>query len=222
MKAVINRVVSDVDVILYMVDSTRNQGMEDSMALNMLTVNPMVPSLLVVNKVDASGIESAEKRIQSLRTESRFDGSVIISALSGEGIAELEKSIIGMLPEGVPYFPEDMITDQPLGFRLGEIVREKLFERTRDEIPYSTAVVVEEVAALKDDLVEVSTTVYVEKESQKGIVIGKGGKMLREIGTMARQEMEEQLGRKVFLDIRVKVKKDWTDRETLLKQLGYI
>jgi GTP-binding protein Era len=221
MKGVIARVASDVDLIVYMVDATRAQGREDRMALDMLAEAPGVPAILVVNKVDAVGREKAEYRRGLLEVEHGFAGSVITSAAQGAGIAELEGKIIAMLPEGVPYFPEDMITDQPLGFRMAETVREKLFETTREEIPYSTAVVVEEITSLKNGLMGVSATVFVEKESQKGIVIGKGGKMLREIGTAARRDMEASLGRRVHLNIRVKVKKGWTDRETLLRHLGY-
>jgi GTP-binding protein Era len=104
---------------------------------------------------------------------------------------------------------------------LGEIVREKLFDLMRDEIPYSIAVVVEEMSTRPDGLLEVGATIFIEKESQKGMIIGKGGRMLREVGTQARKEMEAQLDRKVFLQLWVKVKKGWTDREGLLRQMGY-
>jgi len=174
-----------------------------------------------VNKVDLAGEAKAVKRLQTLENYFNLEKSMLISALTGGGINELEEEIIRMLPDGVPYFPEDMVTDQPLAFRLAEIVREKLFERTREEVPYSTAVVVEDMAPVSDGLMEISCMVYVEKESQKGIVIGKGGGMLKEVGKAARLEMEAQLGRKVFLELRVKVKKNWTDRESLLRQMGY-
>ncbi len=150
-----------------------------------------------------------------------FKDIFIISALTGAGTSELVERISLLLPEGVPYFPEDMVTDQPLGFRLAEIVREKLFDLTKEEIPYSTAVVVEDLATRDDGLMEVGATIFVEKESQKGIVIGKKGGMLLKVGTAARHEMENQLGRKVYLDLWVKVKKGWTDREGLLRQMGY-
>jgi GTP-binding protein Era len=129
--------------------------------------------------------------------------------------------ISGLLPEGVAYFPEDMVTDQPLSFRLAEIIREKLFDLTKDEIPYSMAVIIEQMSTREDGLIEVSATIFVEKESQKGIVIGKKGSMLQKVGTLARLEMENQLGRKVYLELWVKVKKGWTDREGLLRQMGY-
>lgn len=221
MQDVIARVAADVDLVLYMVDATRSHGREDRMAMAMLPGGERVPSVLVVNKVDAAGREKAQERLESIMRETPFEEAVIISAATGEGTERLVDIITARLPEGVPYFPEDMVTDQPLGFRLAEIVREKLFEMTRDEIPYSAAVVVEDISTREDGLVEVSANVYVEKESQKGIVIGKGGRLLRQIGTEARREMELRLGRKVFLNLWVKVKRGWTDRDGLLRQLGY-
>jgi GTP-binding protein Era len=221
MKKVIASVASDVDVILYVVDATRAQGREDQMALNMLPDAVKIPVILVVNKADAAGIGKARERLDLVTERKTFTDSIIVSAATGEGTEELLEKIVRILPEGVPYFPENMITDQPLDFRLAEIVREKLFQRTRDEIPYSTAVVVDEMTPQENGLIRISATVYVEKESQKGIVIGKKGKMLKEVGTDARREMEGQLERKVFLDMRVKVKKDWTARESSLRHLGY-
>ena len=221
MKDVVAKVASDVDVILLMVDAARGHGQEDELALKTVLRNPGIPCLLIVNKVDAAGTQAALKRAEALEKEHGFSGTFLISALTGGGTSGLVDRIIELLPEGVPYFPEGMVTDLPLSFRLAEIVREKLFDRTREEIPYSTAVVVEEVAEVREDLLHVFCSVFVEKESQKGIVIGKGGKMLKEVGTAARPEMEALLGKKVFLEIRVKVKKDWPDREALLRLMGY-
>lgn len=221
MKNVVARVAGDVDVILYMVDATRPHGREDRLALEMMPVAEIVPVILVVNKADAAGPGKARERLEGLTGEKNFADTAIISALGGEGTDELVEKIVDLLPEGVPYFPEDMITDQPLDFRLSEVVREKLFQKTRDEIPYSTAVVVEGMEPMDNGGVGIYVTVYIEKESQKGIVIGKGGKMLKEVGTQARREMEELLARNVYLDLRVKVKKGWTDRESSLRHLGY-
>lgn len=221
MQSVVAGVAGDVDIALYMVDATRAQGREDELVFSMLPKRARVPVFLVVNKIDLAGSKAAGERIEELESRYGFAGIAAVSALNGEGTQELVEMIMNVLPEGVPYFPEDMVTDQPLGFRLAEIVREKLFELTRDEIPYSTAVVVENIATRSDGLMEVGATIFIEKESQKGIIIGKGGRMLKEVGTQARREMESQLERKVFLDLWVKVKKGWTDREGLLRQLGY-
>jgi len=221
MKKVISRVVSDVDLILYMVDATRAHGREDQMALDLLPEAAVLPVILVVNKVDAAGSGKAGERLGQIRAGKEFSDSVIISAKSGEGIDQLLTKVKGLLHDGVPYFPEGMITDQPVEFRLAEIVREKLFQMTRDEIPYSTAVQIEEIVPQKNGTLKVFAVVYVEKDSQKGIVIGKRGEMLKDVGTRARREMEENLARKVFLDLRVKVKRGWTDRESSLRHLGY-
>jgi len=221
MKGIVAQVAADVDLILFMTDATRPLGREDELALATLRSNPGIPCFLLVNKVDAAGVKEASRRLEDLKNDHLFKKSLQISALTGEGIKKLVDLIVEDLPEGVPYFPEGMVTDLPLAFRLAEIVREKLFDRTRDEIPYSTAVVAEGIEPLKEDLVQVRCTVFVEKESQKGIVIGKGGKMLKEVGTAARPEMEALMGKRVFLEIRVKVKKDWPDREPLLRLIGY-
>jgi GTP-binding protein Era len=221
MQQVIARVAADVDIVVYMADATRTHGREDELTLSLMPCNREIPVLLVVNKADLSGFERAMERAHFLRVHFGFTDTLITSAVTGLGVGELVEKITAMLPEGDPYFPEDMITDQPLGFRLAEIVREKLFDLTREEIPYSTAVLVEEIATRKDGLMEVGATIFVERESQKGIVIGKRGGMLQKVGAAARQEMEKQLGRKVYLDLWVKVKKGWTDRENLLKQMGY-
>lgn len=221
MQQVVAKVASDVDIVVYMADATRPHGQEDNLALSMMPVDRGVPVILVVNKADMAGSERARERAEFLKGQCDFSDTFIISALNGTGVQELTERISGLLPEGMPYFPEDMVTDQPLGFRLAEIVREKLFDLTREEIPYSTAVVVENLFTREDGLVEVGATVFVEKESQKGIVIGKKGSMLQRVGAAARQEMESRLGRKVYLDLWVKVKKGWTDREGLIRQMGY-
>jgi GTP-binding protein Era len=221
MQQVIAKVAADVDIVVYMADATRAHGREDGLTLSMLPTDTRVPVLLVVNKADLTDHGQLEERVELLKGLYDFTDTFIISALTGAGTAELLERVSFLLPEGVPYFPEDMVTDQPLGFRLAEIVREKLFDLTKEEIPYSTAVVVEHMATREDGLMEIGTTIFVERESQKGIVIGKKGSMLQKVGTAARLEMEAQLGRKVFLDLWVKVKKGWTDREGLLKQMGY-
>ncbi|UCF29941.1 MAG: GTPase Era [bacterium] len=221
MQGVISSVIQDVDAAVYMVDPTRAHGREDRMALQALPSAAGKPVLLAINKVDRAGERLVRERIDQILAEYEFDGVFSISALKKIGLEPLVERLTELVPEGVPYFPEDMVTDQPLSFSLGEIVREKLFEETQEEIPYATAVVVEDIATREDGLVEVSAVIYVERETQKGIIIGKGGRMLRKVGSAARVEMEEKLCKRVFLDLWVKVKKGWTDREGLLRQLGY-
>ena len=221
MRGVIEGVAKDVDTIIYMVDATREQGREDALALDLIPAGTATPVILAVNKVDQAGERKAGERAKMLEEAYPFSGIFPVSALKGTGIESLREHIIANLPEGVPYFPEDMVTDQPLDFRLAEIIREKLFDLTGQEVPYAAAVVVEDVSPRNDGLLEVSGMVYVERETQKGIIIGKGGRMIQDIGKAARLDMEQWLGRKVYLALRVKVKKKWTDREGMLKQLGY-
>ena len=221
MQQVIAKVAGDADILLYLADATRSHGREDALALTMLPQGAGTKVILVVNKSDLSGPGKAHERIDLLSRIYGFNGAFAISAVTGAGMEELIARIISCLPEGVPYFPEDMVTDQPLGFRLAEIVREKLFEMTAEEIPYSTAVVVENMSVREDGIMDIGATVFVERDSQKGIVIGKKGSMLQKVGTAARLEIEQQLGRKVYLDLWVKVKKGWTDRDGLLREMGY-
>ena len=221
MQDVITGVAKDVDAVIYMVDVTREQGREDKLVIDLISDKSEVPVLLAVNKIDRAGNDQVQKRIDLLRPGYPFEGIFPISALTGHGLEQLVQRITELLPEGVPYFPEDMVTDQPLGFQLAERVRDKLFDLTDQEVPYATAVLVENISPRQDGLIEVSATIFVERETQKGIVIGKGGKMLREIGAAARKDMEGLLEKKVFLELWVKVKKGWTDREGLLRQLGY-
>jgi len=221
MQDVITGVAKDVDTVIYMVDVTREHGREDNLTLELISRESGIPVLLAVNKIDRVSGGQVQERIDLLTQRYSFDGIFPISALNGQGLEQLVECVTGLLPEGVPYFPENMVTDQPLGFQLAEIVREKLFDLTDQEVPYATAVVVEDISPRQDGLIEVSAMIYVERETQKGIVIGKGGKMLREVGKAARKDMENLLEKKVFLQLWVKVRKGWTDREGLLRQLGY-
>ena len=221
MQGVIRRVAEDVDIIVYMVDVTREHGREDEMALSIMKENEDIPVILAVNKIDKAGGERVDERLKLLEEKFQFSGTCTISALCGTGVDELLERITGHLQEGVPFFPEDMVTDQPLDFALSEIIREKLFELTMEEVPYSTAVVVDDISTEREEIIDVSAIVYVERETQKRIIIGKGGRMLRDVGTAARLDMERKLGKKVYLQLWVKVKRGWTDREGLLRQLGY-
>jgi GTP-binding protein Era len=148
-----------------------------------------------------------------------FSEIVPISALTGDGLTVLLDCIVKVLPEGPKYFPEDMITDEPERFIAAEIVREKVFKLTKEEVPYSVAVVTERFEE-KKTLIHINAAVVVERESQKAIIIGKGGAMLKKIGTEARADIEKLLSERVFLELFVKVEKDWTKKERLLKEFG--
>lgn len=226
MRGVVGEVVADVDALVYLVDATRVEGKEERMALEALRkAGKDTAVILAVNKADVAGGDKARARVAEVTGIFPFHSSFIISALTGEGVELLVRELASLVPWGPPYFPADMVTDQPLGFRLAEIVREALFAQTREEIPYSLAVVVDDLSRRtkgeKAGLTEVTATIYCEKENQKAIVIGKGGAMLKKVGAEARREMEKRLGTKVFLRLWVKVKEGWTSREDLLRQLGY-
>ena len=146
----------------------------------------------------------------------------MISALHGENIEPLLKDIIACMPEGPRYYPPDMVTDKPEYFLVSELIREKVLQLTREEVPFSVAVEIEEMKERENrELIDIRAVIHVNRKSQKGIVIGKGGSMLRKIGTEARPEIEALLGRQVYLDLWVKVSPGWRDREAALRNLGY-
>ncbi len=176
---------------------------------------------LVINKIDLySNIEIEETRNQF---KSLFNFSEIfeISALVGKNVNSLLEKTVAYLPEGPEYFPGDSITDLPEEIRLSEIIREKAFILLKKELPYSTAVTMEEITERENGVLYISATIHVSKESQKGIIIGANGSMIKRIGTLARIEIEQFLKRKVFLDLRVRVEEDWPKLESKLRKLGY-
>ncbi|MBN1573829.1 MAG: GTPase Era [Deltaproteobacteria bacterium] len=183
------------------------------------------PRILLINKIDTISKSAVLPIMEWVDTLSIFDVIVPISALSGDGIVEFKSEILRLLPESPHLFPDDDLTDQSERFIAEEIIREKVFQLTKQEIPYSTAVVVEQFSEdiEREDggLLSISALIYVEKESQKGIVIGKGGAMIKKIGTKAREDLELFFETKVFLDVRVKVLKDWSKREDGIKKMGY-
>ncbi|NLN16087.1 MAG: GTPase Era [Firmicutes bacterium] len=210
--------LSDVDLALLVVDGSQPPGQGDRFIAEEL-VEAKVPVLLVVNKGDRLGDAEWLRGYEALGD---FLGTVVVSALTGGGLGDLVRRLIDHLPPGPQYYPEDMVSDQPLKFILGEYIREKVLELTREEVPHSVAVEVEEVSPREDrELTDIRATIYVEKDSQKGIIIGKGGQMLRSIGQLARTEMEALLERQVNLQLWVKVKKDWRHQEGSLRSLGY-
>jgi GTP-binding protein Era len=144
-----------------------------------------------------------------------------VSALTGDGVEELKQAVLDMLPEGPQFFPDDMVTDQAEDFYLAEVVREQVMRETRQEVPYQVAVQVEEKHHRTPELTYIRATIWVERESQRGILVGEGGRMTRAIGSKARVELEQYFGHRVFLDLWVKAADDWTDRAEWLSRLGY-
>jgi len=178
--------------------------------------------MLGINKIDITQKGNILPLINEYSKLYPFKEIIPISATRSDGIETLLKLVVELLPEGPKYFPEDILTDLPERFIVAEIIREKIFKLTRQEIPYSTAVVVERFKENpKRKIISISATINVERDSQKGIIIGKGGKMLKDIGTLARIDIEKLLGAKVYLELFVKMKKDWTKDRKLLKEFGY-
>jgi GTP-binding protein Era len=176
--------------------------------------------ILVVNKVDAATPAQIAAHLAEATTLGDFDAYVPLSAETGEGVAALVGEIIPRLPPGPRYYPDDVVSDQADAFLAAEIVREKLLARARDELPHSLAVTVEEMEE-RPDLLAIRAVIRVERESQKAIVIGKGGSVLKEVGTEARRDLEALLGARVHLETHVKVDKDWQRRPEKLDRLGY-
>jgi GTP-binding protein Era len=210
----------EVDIILFVVDITEKPGAGEEYILELLQ-DVHTPVLLVVNKIDKVQKDAVLPRIDLYRQKREFAAVVPISALTAINQDALVEEIIKYLPAGPQYYPADMVTDQPERLIIGELIREKVLHHTRDEIPHAIAVDIEEIVARPDETLYVRAVIYVERESQKGIVIGAKGSMLKEIGKQAREDIEKLLGSKVFLDLWVKVKKDWRNREGTLRMFGY-
>jgi GTPase len=212
--------VSGVDLVLHVVDAAAGVGTGDAFVYEQKVRPTGAPAICVVNKVDATHGRAEVPQLAAAAGIGDYVEVVPISAKLGKGVGMLRGLVIERLPEGPALYPEEMITDQPLEMRLAEIVREKALAVTRQEVPHSIAVVVEELER-DDSLVKVHASLVVERDSQKGIVIGRGGDTLKTIGSRAREEMELVLGTKVFLDLRVKVLKEWQRDPRALERLGF-
>lgn len=211
----------EVDGICFLIEANRPFHDENDFILETLK-KVEKPVLLVINKIDLIPKPELLPVMDEYSRRRSFEQIIPISALLGEGAEVLVAEMLKILPEGPRLFPEDMITDLPERFLAAELIREKVFLRTREEIPYATAVVVEEFKEREEkNLVVIKATIQVERESQKGILIGQRGRMLKEIGRQAREEIEALLGAKVFLELWVKVEKNWREDPAALRRLGY-
>jgi GTP-binding protein Era len=209
-----------VGAIVMVVDAKAGVGGGDAFVYEQKVRTAGAPAFCAVNKIDLLRNRAEVPQLQAAADLGPFDEIVPTSARTGRGIELLRDLLVERLPAGPPLFPSDAETDQPLEIRLAEIVREKALAVTRQEVPHSIAVVVEELDG-DDTLAKVHASVIVERDSQKGIVIGKGGATLKTIGSRAREEMELVLGRKVFLELRVKVLKEWQRDPKALQRLGF-
>ena len=215
-------VLKEVDVILWVIDTSEPFQEDDRIILELL--KPVsTPVLAVLNKIDLlGGKDSLLALIDELKGHRPFAEMVPASALSGENVERLLEVLKGYLPEGPQYFPPDMVTDQPEPFIIAEFIREKVMNLTHQEIPYSTAVVIDAMEWEDErNFLKVEAIIYVERESQKGILIGKGGEMLKRIGRLAREELEALFGAKLYVKLWVKVRKNWSKDLSALRHLGY-
>ena len=218
---VVKESVADVDGIMLVVEPIPNIGAPEEQLIGRIK-SLGCPSVLVINKVDT--LEHKEELLQVIQTYGQaheFSAVVPISAKTGEGVEELLDVLEGFLPEGPQLFPEDMTSDQPERQMMAEILREKLLLCLDKEIPHGTAVEIIRFAERDDEVVEVEATIYCEKNSHKGIIIGKGGAMLKKISTLARQDMERFMGTKIYLQTWVKVKENWRDNPAAIQNFGY-
>ncbi len=210
----------EVDVTLFMIRADQKRGKGDDFIIERLRQS-QTPVFLVINKIDKVHPDALLAIIEDYSSQMDFAEIVPISATEGNNFETLMKLLIDEMPEGPQYFPEDQITDHPEYFIVSELVREKVLLLTSDEVPHPVAVVVDSMKRDHNDKVHIQATIIVERDSQKGIIIGKGGKMLKQIGTKARLDIEHLLDDKVFLELWVKVQKDWRDKQTFLTDYGY-
>ncbi len=212
--------LNEVDAVMFMVNATQKRGRGDDFIINRLK-DVKKPIYLIINKIDQVHPDHLLEIMDDYRDSLEYKDVFPISALNGNNVPELIQQLIADLPEGPQYYPSDQITDHPERFIAGELIREKVLQFTREEVPHSVAVVVERIRREDDEKVLVQATVIVERKSQKGIIIGKGGKMLRQIGTQARKDIERMLGDKVYLELWVKVQPNWKDKQADLAAFGY-
>ncbi|MBM7708760.1 GTPase Era [Enterococcus lemanii] len=210
----------EVDVILFMINADQKRGKGDDLIIERLKKSS-VPVYLVINKIDKIHPDALLEQIEDYAAQMDFAEVVPISATEGNNFDRLMATLIAHLPEGPQYFPEDQITDHPERFIVSELIREKVLFFTRDEVPHSVAVTIDSMKRNENNKIQIQATIIIERDSQKGIIIGKGGKMLKLIGTKARLDIEHLLDEKVFLELWVKVQKDWRDKQTHLKDFGY-
>jgi GTPase len=213
--------LAEADLVFFVVEPFRGPSEEEREFLRKMEEEGK-PYFLIINKVDRVAKPSLLPILEAWKECSKPREFFLVSAATGDGVPDLVEKALEILPEGPAYYPEDELTDRDMRHLAAERVREKLFQLTHQEIPYSLEVVIDEYKEEENPpLDRISATIYVEKESQKPIVIGKGGAMLKKVGQLAREEIEQMTGRKAFLTLFVKVVKDWTKKDHVLRELGY-
>ncbi|STO30688.1 GTPase Era [Fusobacterium necrogenes] len=217
------RVLKDVDIILFILDGSQEISTGDQFVMEKVKEARRTPRILVINKIDK--LNEEQLRVKRKEIEEKlgsFDGIVEISGQYAIGLPKLLEEIEPFLEEGIKYYPDDMYTDISVYKIITEIVREKILLKTRDEIPHSVAIEILNVEKREKGKDKFDINIYVERDSQKGIIIGKGGRLLKQIGEEARHEIEELIGEPIFLTLWVKVKDDWRKKKPFLKEMGYV
>lgn len=215
------KVMGDVDLVVFLTDATYPDNPSDGIILKYLRKRDL-PVILTINKVDLMEKGRLLPQIEQWQNAYPFRAIVPISALERIQLDELVAEMVAVLPEGPRYYPEETVTDQTERFIAAEIIREKVFRLTGEEIPYAVAVTVESFKKRPDkNMVDIHAAIHVERNSQKGIIIGKAGRMLKRIGEQAREDIERMVGRKVFLKLWVRVQKNWTRDERAIRRFGY-
>ena len=221
MMRVAKNTLSEIDAIMFMVNVNEDIGRGDEYIMEMLK-NVKTPVFLVLNKIDLVHPDALMPKIEKYKTYMDFTEIVPISALEGLNVDHFIDVLKDYLPEGPKYYPDDQISDHPEQFVVGEIIREKILHLTSEEIPHAIGVNVDRMIKESEERVRIEATIFVERDSQKGIVIGKGGKKLKEVGKRARRDIEMLLGSKVYLELWVKVQKDWRNKVNSIRQMGYV
>ncbi len=217
---VVRQSVTDVDAVVLVVEPVASVGRQEKLLIERIEKNGM-PAILVINKIDTVKKDMLLEVIGAYCAVFKFAAVVPLSAKTGEGTESLLTELAAFIPEGPQLYPDGMVSDQPEKRLLSEIIREKMLMELDREVPHGVAVEISSFETQADGLVRVSATIYCEKENHKGIIIGKKGAMLRHIGELARKDMEEMLGAKVFLETWVKVKENWRDNPNQLRNFGF-
>ncbi|PVU49244.1 GTPase Era [Staphylococcus epidermidis] len=221
MMRVAKNTLSEIDAIMFMVNVNEDIGRGDEYIMKMLK-NVKTPIFLVLNKIDLVHPDTLMPKIEQYQSYMDFTDIIPISALEGLNVDHFIDVLKSFLPEGPKYYPDNQISDHPEQFVVSEIIREKILHLTSEEIPHAIGVNVDRMIKEDEDRVRIEATIYVERDSQKGIVIGKGGKKLKEVGKRARRDIEMLLGSKVYLELWVKVQRDWRNKVNFIRQIGYV
>ncbi|MDO4591105.1 MAG: GTPase Era [Slackia sp.] len=216
------KAMEDVDVVAFLIDASKPIGRGDEWVAAQVRAVRHARKILVITKADLVGKDVIIEQLEAARALGRWDDEVVLSSKSGFNVDGFESAVARWLPEGPQWFPADMDTDQPFEVLVAEFIREKILRSYRDEVPHSIGVVAEQIEyERRKDMYRIYATVYVERDSQKGIIIGRGGEAVKRVGIEARRDLEQLLGCKVFLDLQVKVKKNWRRDLNQIRRFGY-